>query len=97
MMKDFSQITAFVSEITRFCQDWSGVLRQHRRRLQQDFATRTVGGRNEPRADSGHVEPPLPFVMAGLVPAIHAFLVEGRKQNVDARDKRGHDEKHGVI
>jgi hypothetical protein len=29
------------------------------------------------RADSGHDEPPLPFVMAG--------------------DKRGHDERHGVI
>src|SRR2546423_14094394 len=27
--------------------------------------------------------------MAGLVPAIHAFLVA--KQGVDARDKRGHD------
>jgi hypothetical protein len=29
--------------------------------------------------------------MAGLVPAIHAFLAEGSKENVDARDKRGHD------
>ena len=29
------------------------------------------------------------FVMAGLVPAIHAFL--RAKQGVDARDKRGHD------
>jgi hypothetical protein len=28
--------------------------------------------------------------MAGLVPAIHAFLVEP-PQDVDARDKRGHD------
>jgi hypothetical protein len=28
------------------------------------------------------------FVMAGLVPAIHAFLMH---PNVDARDKRGHD------
>jgi len=27
--------------------------------------------------------------MAGLVPAIHVFL---RSQDVDARDKRGHDE-----
>jgi hypothetical protein len=29
-------------------------------------------------------------VMAGLVPAIHVFASE--KQDVDARDKRGHDE-----
>jgi len=29
--------------------------------------------------------------MAGLVPAIHVFLVRGTK-NVDARDKPGHDE-----
>ena len=30
--------------------------------------------------------------MAGLVPAIHVFvLLQGRK-DVDARDKRGHDE-----
>jgi hypothetical protein len=29
--------------------------------------------------------------MAGLVPAIHVFLVVGTK-NVDARDKPGHDE-----
>jgi hypothetical protein len=28
------------------------------------------------------------IVMAGLVPAIHDFL---RKEDVDARDKRGHD------
>jgi hypothetical protein len=28
------------------------------------------------------------FVMAGLVPAIHAF---GEKQDVDARHKAGHD------
>jgi hypothetical protein len=30
------------------------------------------------------------IVMAGLVPAIHAFASE--RQDVDARDKRGHDE-----
>jgi hypothetical protein len=30
-------------------------------------------------------------VMAGLVPAIHALIVK-KKQGVDARDKRGHDE-----
>ena len=29
--------------------------------------------------------------MAGLVPAIHVFLAV-RIQDVDARDKRGHDE-----
>ena len=28
--------------------------------------------------------------MAGLVPAIHAFV--SRKKDVDARDKRGHDD-----
>jgi len=32
-----------------------------------------------------------PFVMAGLVPAIHVFGATGKK-DVDARDKRGHDE-----
>jgi hypothetical protein len=32
--------------------------------------------------------------MAGLVPAIHVFPAAFRKQDVDARDKRGHD---GVI
>ncbi len=36
-------------------------------------------------------EPPL-RVMAGLVPAIHAFLARSPKEDVDARDKRGHDE-----
>jgi hypothetical protein len=30
-------------------------------------------------------------VMAGLVPAIHALLADTRQENVDARDKRGHD------
>jgi hypothetical protein len=34
--------------------------------------------------------------MAGLVPAIHVFLFSlpprARKQAVDARDKRGHDD-----
>jgi hypothetical protein len=29
--------------------------------------------------------------MAGLVPAIHVFLLKVRKKDVDARDKRGHD------
>jgi hypothetical protein len=31
-------------------------------------------------------------VMAGLVPAIHVF--HGKKQDVDASDKRGHDGLH---
>jgi hypothetical protein len=31
-----------------------------------------------------------PFVMAGLVPAIHVFVV-ARPQDVDARHKAGHD------
>jgi hypothetical protein len=30
-------------------------------------------------------------VMAGLVPAIHAFRALPRRKDVDARDKRGHD------
>jgi hypothetical protein len=33
----------------------------------------------------------LSSVMAGLVPAIHVFAVSRKKQDVDARDKRGHD------
>jgi hypothetical protein len=30
--------------------------------------------------------------MAGLVPAIHVFSAQERKQDVDGRDKRGHDD-----
>ncbi len=30
--------------------------------------------------------------MAGLVPAIHVFLLRRSKQDVDARHKAGHDE-----
>jgi hypothetical protein len=30
-------------------------------------------------------------VMAGLVPAIHVYLAAPRKQDVDARNKCGHD------
>jgi hypothetical protein len=35
----------------------------------------------------------LSFVMAGLVPAIHVLLYDGRteKKGVDARHKTGHD------
>jgi len=34
--------------------------------------------------------------MAGLVPAIHALLDEAAsKKDVDARDKRGHDDSFG--
>jgi hypothetical protein len=44
-------------------------------------------------ADSGRLASAL-HVMAGLVPAIHVFLCRrGRKQDVDARDKRGHDDR----
>jgi len=31
-------------------------------------------------------------VMAGLVPAIHVLLGAAPQEDVDARDKRGHDE-----
>ena len=31
-------------------------------------------------------------VMAGIVPAIHACLLKLGKKDVDARDKRGHDD-----
>jgi hypothetical protein len=34
--------------------------------------------------------------MAGLVPAIHA-LIERCKKDVDARDKRGHDERKSEL
>jgi hypothetical protein len=30
--------------------------------------------------------------MAGLVPVIHVLPLRQRKKDVDARDKRGHDE-----
>jgi hypothetical protein len=44
-------------------------------------------------ADSGRLASPL-HVMAGLVPAIHRLSLppRARKQDVDARDKRGHDD-----
>jgi hypothetical protein len=35
--------------------------------------------------------------MAGLVPAIHVFMLQHRKQDVDARDERGHDELKGDL
>ena len=38
------------------------------------------------------VKPNLTAVMAGLVPAIHVFVEPKEKQDVDARDKPGHDE-----
>jgi hypothetical protein len=31
-------------------------------------------------------------VMAGLVPAIHVFIALQAREDVDARDKRGHDD-----
>jgi hypothetical protein len=37
----------------------------------------------------------LSIVMAGLVPAIHALLASAKK-DVDARDKRGHDDGEAV-
>ena len=36
-----------------------------------------------------------PGGMAGLVPAIHVFVLHRRKKDVDARDKRGHDADEG--
>jgi hypothetical protein len=30
--------------------------------------------------------------MAGLVPAIHVFLADGKREHVDARDEPGHDD-----
>jgi hypothetical protein len=32
------------------------------------------------------------FVMPGRVPGIHVFLAFARKQDVDGRDRPGHDE-----
>jgi hypothetical protein len=34
------------------------------------------------------------LVMAGLVPAIHVLVT--KKEDVDARDKRGHDERETI-
>jgi len=34
---------------------------------------------------------PATCVMAGLDPAIHAFVPRGAREDEDARDKRGHD------
>jgi hypothetical protein len=38
---------------------------------------------------SDEAVPQFPIVVAGLVPAIHAFFP--KKKDVDGRDKRGHD------
>ncbi len=61
-----------------------GVVRQSegglRRQQENDVATRALSG----------TEPPSLIVMPGLVPGIHVFYVE--KQDVDGRDKPGHDE-----
>jgi hypothetical protein len=54
----------------------------------QDAGIRAMqqGGRHLPRREY--------FVMAGLVPAIHAFFsCFGAGKNVDARDKPGHDDR----
>jgi hypothetical protein len=37
-------------------------------------------------------DPIYQLVMPGLVPSIHVFLYEERKQVVDGRNKPGHDE-----
>jgi hypothetical protein len=34
--------------------------------------------------------------MAGLVPAIYVLLLKCRKKDVDARDKRGHDNREVI-
>jgi hypothetical protein len=36
------------------------------------------------------------FVMAGLVPAIHALFTGQEKEDVDARHKAGHDDGRDV-
>jgi hypothetical protein len=38
----------------------------------------------------------LSAVMAGLVPAIHVLLAETQQRDVDARDKRGHDDGEAI-
>jgi hypothetical protein len=35
--------------------------------------------------------------MAGLVPAIHVFELKSSQEDVDARDKRGHDAGEAVF
>ena len=40
---------------------------------------------------AGHSRPKDGVASLAYVPAIHVFLVRLRKQDVDARDKRGHD------
>jgi hypothetical protein len=59
----------------------------------------TAGAAEAPqiRADSGHVEPPL--IRHGRACPGHPRLACGvaAKEDVDARDKRGHDEKHDAI
>src|SRR5215475_10722801 len=51
-------------------------------------AARRMWGRDF--ADFMRLARALHVVMAGLVPAIHVFFAQS-KQDVDARDKRGHD------
>jgi hypothetical protein len=60
---------------------------------------------NQVAADKNGVKPyadaivraSLSSVMAGLDPAIHVFVTETRKQDVDARHKAGHDECTGLL
>jgi hypothetical protein len=37
------------------------------------------------------------LVMPGLVPGIHVFMAIAAKQDVDGRDKPGHDEKRLIF
>jgi hypothetical protein len=41
---------------------------------------------------AGHSRPKDGVASARLCPAIHVFVLDVKKEDVDARDKRGHDE-----
>src|ERR1700676_139749 len=60
-----------------------------------EFDTRHTGGyqRLPMAASAAGSCMTLEFVMAGPVPAIHVFLLFVAANDVDARDKPGHDEK----
>jgi len=55
------------------------------------LAAPPIPARQAREAFSNHLKMIRFFVMAGLVPAIHAFLAQC-SQDVDARHKAGHDE-----
>jgi hypothetical protein len=44
------------------------------------------------RLTPADADEPFPFVMPGLVPGVHVFLLSCAK-DVDGRDKPGHDER----